>query len=176
MDLNMQDLASATQERSASPRSQTCVGELYRPENIIGNDDGSGNCYAKAFHTEGPDLADRVLENVRKEVERCNCLQGVQFTHSVSGGTGSGLTGLLLKTLYDYLDKGSKCILQTFTLVPAPGLSDVLIEPYNAALGLQDLLEYCHQVFFFDNIALNEICQKTLEMDVPKMQNLNNIV
>lgn len=72
----------------------------------------------------------QVLENVRKEVEKCECLQGVQFTHSISGGAGSGLTGLLLKTLYDYLDKGSKCILQSFTVVPSPGLTDVILEPY----------------------------------------------
>ena len=42
--------------------------DLYRPKNIIGNDESSGNCYAKAFHTEGPDLADRCLEMVRKEL------------------------------------------------------------------------------------------------------------
>lgn len=45
--------------------------DLYRPENIIGNDESSGNCYAKAFHTEGPDLADRCLEMVRKESLSC---------------------------------------------------------------------------------------------------------
>jgi len=50
--------------------------------------------------------------------------------HSISGGTGAGLTGLLLKTLYDYLDKGSKCVMQNFVLMPSPGVSDVLIEPY----------------------------------------------
>lgn len=167
VDLNMQDMQVITQDG---------LGSLYRPENVIGNDEGSGNCYAKAFHTEGPDLADRVLENVRKEVERCECLQGVQFTHSISGGTGSGLTGLLLKTLYDYLDKGSKCILQSFTLVPAPGISDVIIEPYNSALALQDLLEYCHQVFIFDNCALREICMKTEGKDTPRFEDMNNIV
>ena len=66
-----------------------------------------------------------------KQVERCNCLQGLQFCHSVSGGTGSGLTGLLLKTLYDYLDKGSKCIIQSFSLVPSPldRVSDLMMEP-----------------------------------------------
>jgi len=167
LDLNMHDLAMVT---------QAPLGDLYRPENIVGNDEGSGNCYAKAFHTEGPDLADRCLELVRKECEQCNCLQGVQFTHSLCGGAGSGLCGLVMKTLYDYLDKGSKCIMQNFTLVPAPGISDIVIENYNAALGLQDLLEYSNQVFFFDNTALTEICQKTLEQDVPSMQSLNNIV
>jgi len=167
VDLNMQDLAMI---------SQTKLGDLYKPDYIIGNDEGSANCYAKAFHTEGPDLADKCLETVRKEVERCNCLQGVQFCHSVSGGSGSGLTGLMLKTLYDYLDKGSKCILQSFAIVPSPGMADMLVEPYNAALGLQDLLEYCHQVFFFDNHQLIDICRKTLEKDVPKMMEMNNIV
>ena len=59
MDTNMGDLASIAQDKD--------VGDLYRPENIIGNDESCGNCYAKAFHTEGPDLADRCLEMVRKE-------------------------------------------------------------------------------------------------------------
>lgn len=82
----------------------------------------------------------------------------------------------MLKTLYDYLDKGSKCILQSFTVAPSPGMSDVALEPYNAALGLQDLLEYCHQVFFFDNHQLIDICRKTLEKEVPKLTEMNNIV
>lgn len=167
VDLNMSDLAAI---------SQTKLGDLFKPDNIIGNDEGSGNCYAKAFHTEGPDIADKCLETVRKESENCDCLQGVQFCHSVSGGTGSGLTGLMLKTLYDFLDKGSKCILQSFALVPSPGMADMLTEPYNAALGLQDLLEYCHQVFFFDNHQLQDICTKTLEKDVPKLMEMNNII
>ncbi|CAK9024426.1 unnamed protein product [Durusdinium trenchii] len=168
MDTNMGDLATVAQD----PR----IGDLYRPENIIGNDESSGNCYAKAFHTEGPDLADRCLEMVRKEVEKCNCLQGVQFTHSASGGTGTGLTGLVLKTLRDYLDRQSKCVMQSFVLAPAPGISDVVLEPYNSALCFQDLLEYTDQVFLFDNKALSEICQKALEQDMPKMADLNRVV
>eukprot|EP00928_Gymnodinium_smaydae_P087263 TRINITY_DN71548_c0_g1_i1.p1 TRINITY_DN71548_c0_g1~~TRINITY_DN71548_c0_g1_i1.p1 ORF type:complete len:520 (-),score=108.47 TRINITY_DN71548_c0_g1_i1:41-1600(-) len=167
LDLNMQDLYTVAQDK---------VADCYKPENIIGNDEGSGNCYAKAFHTEGPDLADRCLETVRKEAERCECLQGVQFVHSVSGGTGSGLTGLLMKTLYDYFDKQGKIIMQSFALVPAAGTQDVVVEPYNAALGLQDLLEYSDQVFVFDNSALTDIAMKTLELDLPKPNDLNNLV
>lgn len=168
MDTNLGDLASVAQD----PK----VGDLYRPENIIGNDESSGNCYAKAFHTEGPDLADRCLEMVRKEFEKCNCLQGVQFTHAACGGTGTGLTGLVLKTLRDYLDKQSKCVMQSFVLAPAPGMSEVVLEPYNSALCFQDLLEYTDQVFLFDNRALTEVCQKALEQDMPRMTDLNQVV
>ena len=152
------------------------MGDLYRPENIIGNDESCGNCYAKAFHTEGPDLADRCLEMVRKEVEKCHCLQGVQFIHSASGGTGSGLTGLVLKTLRDFLDKQSKCILQNFVLAPAPGISDIVLEPYNSALCFQDLFEYSDQVFLFDNKALAEICHRAQDIEMPKMADLNQVV
>lgn len=67
-------------------------------------------------------------------------------------------------------------MLQSFSVLPSPGVSDVLIEPYNAALALQDLLEYCHQVFVYDNKALSSICEKTLQIQVPKMKNLNNII
>jgi len=167
VDLNMQDLAMTIAGN---------LGHLYRPENLVGNDEGSGNCYAKAFHTEGPDLADACLEIVRKEAERCNCLQGVQFTHSVSGGAGSGLNGLIMKTLRDYLDRNSKCIMQSFTLMPAPGSSDIPVEPYNASLAMEDLLDHCDQCFFYDNTALTDICMRSQGISSPSMKNLNNVV
>lgn len=167
MDLNMQDLATLAADS---------IGDCFKPANIIGSDESSGNCYAKAFHTEGPDLADRCLETVRKEAERCNCMQGVQFVHSISGGAGSGLTGLLMKTLYDYLDKQGKVIMQSFCLAPAPKMCNIVTEPYNAALGMQDLLEYTDQVFLFDNMALSEICSKTLEQEMPKPKELNGLI
>lgn len=164
VDLNMQDLASIT----SGP-----LGHLYKPESIIGNDEGSSNCYAKAFHLQGADIADDVLELARKESERCNCLQGVQFTHSIAGGTGSGLTGLLLRTLREFL--GQSAIFQTFSLVPAPNVKDITLEPYNAALGFQDLDEV-DQCFLFDNFALQDIVQRTQGKAVPKQQDMNNIV
>ena len=61
---------SALLTRSPCFSRSDSLGSLYRPDNVIGNDEGSGNCYAKAFHTEGPDIADQVLENVRKEARR----------------------------------------------------------------------------------------------------------
>jgi len=166
-DLNMQDLDQVT---------RGSLGNLFRPEMIVANDEGSGNCYAKAFHTEGPDLADKILDLVRQEVEKCNCLQGIQFLHSMGGGTGSGLTGLLMKAVADYLDRGKKCIMQSVSTVPSPGFSDTVLEIYNASLALQDALEYCDQVFLHDNAALSNICQRTLEISSPKFDDMNTLV
>jgi tubulin beta len=45
----------------------------------------------KGHYTEGAELVDSVLDVVRKEAESCDCLQGFQLTHSLGGGTGSGM-------------------------------------------------------------------------------------
>ena len=51
---------------------------------------GAGNNWAKGHYTEGAELVDSVMEKVRKETEKCDCLQGFQLCHSLGGGTGSG--------------------------------------------------------------------------------------
>ena len=51
----------------------------------------------------GAELVDSVLDVVRKEAEVCDCLQGFQLTHSLGGGTGSGMGTLLLSKVCTYL-------------------------------------------------------------------------
>ena len=41
---------------------------------------------------------------------------------------------------------GCSEVMQSFVLAPAPGMSEVVLEPYNSALCFQDLLEYTDQV------------------------------
>ena len=54
------------------------------------------------FLCSGAELVDSVLDVVRKEAESCDCLQGFQLTHSLGGGTGSGMGTLLIsKIRYD---------------------------------------------------------------------------
>ena len=58
---------------------------------------------------------DSVLDVVRKEAESCDCLQGFQLTHSLGGGTGSGMGTLLIsKIREEYPDR----IMNTFSVVP----------------------------------------------------------
>lgn len=53
----------------------------------------------------------------RKEVESCDCLQGFQLTHSLGGGTGSGLGTLLISRIHEeYPDR----IMATYSIVPSP--------------------------------------------------------
>merc|ERR1712170_231576 len=107
-------------------------GQIFRPDNFVFGQSGAGNNWAKGHYTEGAELVDSVLDVVRKEAESCDCLQGFQLTHSLSGGTGSGMGTLLIsKIREEYPDR----IMNTFSVVPSPKVSDTVVEPYNATLS-----------------------------------------
>ena len=73
----------------------------------------AGNNWAKGHYTEGAELIDSVLDVVRKEAESCDCLQGFQITHSLGGGTGSGMGTLLIsKIREEYPDR----VMMTFSV------------------------------------------------------------
>ena len=71
-------------------------GQIFRPDNFVFGQSGAGNNWAKGHYTEGAELIDSVLDVVRKEAESSDCLQGFQVTHSLGGGTGSGMGTLLI--------------------------------------------------------------------------------
>jgi len=95
-------------------------GQIFRPDNFVFGQSGAGNNWAKGHYTEGAELVDSVLDVVRKEAESCDCLQGFQLTHSLGGGTGSGMGTLLIsKIREEYPDR----IMNTFSVVPSPKVS-----------------------------------------------------
>ena len=88
-------------------------GQLFRPDNFVFGQTGAGNNWAKGHYTEGAELVDSILDVVRKEAESCDCLQGFQITHSLGGGTGSGMGTLLIsKIREEYPDR----IMLTFSV------------------------------------------------------------
>jgi tubulin beta len=91
------------------------------------------------------------MDVVRKEAENCDCLQGFQLTHSLGGGTGSGMGTLLIsKIREEYPDR----MMATFSVVPSPKVSDTVVEPYNATLSVHQLVENSDLTFCIDNEAL----------------------
>merc|ERR1712037_1033475 len=104
----------------------------------MGGQTGAGNNWAKGHYTEGAELIDSVLDVVRKEAESCDCLQGFQLTHSLGGGTGAGMGTLLIsKAREEYPDR----IMETFSIIPSPKVSDTVVEPYNAVLSTKEVDE-----------------------------------
>merc|ERR1711897_49670 len=107
------------------------------------------------------ELIDSVLDVVRKEAESCDCLQGFQVCHSLGGGTGSGMGSLLISKIREEYPDRMTC---TFSVVPSKKASNVVVEPYNTILSIQQLIEKANERFILDNEALNDICTNTLKL------------
>jgi len=163
------DLEPGTSEMiKASP-----IGAMFKPDNFIFGASGAGNNWAKGHYTEGAEVIDEVLDVVRREAESCDCPQGFQITHSLGGGTGSGLGTLLLLKIRDaYPDR----ITATFSVYPSPKVSDVVVEPYNATLSIHQLLENSDETFVIDNEALFNISHNVLQQSQPKFPDLNFVI
>uniref|UniRef100_A0A2I3HF62 Tubulin beta chain n=1 Tax=Nomascus leucogenys TaxID=61853 RepID=A0A2I3HF62_NOMLE len=148
-------------------------GQIFRPDNFIFGQCGAGNNWAKGHYTEGAELMESVMDVARKEAESCDCLQGFQLTHSLGGGTGSGMGTLLLsKIREEYPDR----IINTFSILPSPMVSDTVVEPYNATLSVHQLIENADETFCIDNEALYDICSRTLKLPTPTYGDRNHLV
>jgi len=155
-----------------SIRSGT-YGSLFRPDNFIFGQSGAGNNWAKGHYTEGAELVDEIMECIRKEAESCDVLQGFQVTHSMGGGTGSGMGTLLVsKVKEEYPDR----IISTYSVIPSPKVSDTVVEAYNATLSIHQLVENADQCYALDNEALYDICCRTLKIANPTYSDLNYLI
>ena len=81
-------------------------------------------------------------------------------------------TLLLTKLREEYPDR----ILSTFSIVPSPKVSDTVVEPYNATLSVNYLVESADEVYCIDNEALYDICFRTLKLTCPTYGDLNHLV
>nr|XP_027780936.1 tubulin beta-2A chain-like [Marmota flaviventris] len=146
-------------------------GQIFRPDNFVFGQSCAGNNRAKGHYTEGAELGD--LVPVRKESESCDCLQGFQLTHSLGGGTGSGMGTLLISRIgEEYPDR----IMNTFSVMPSPKVSDTVVESYNATLSVHQLVENTDETYSIDNEALYDICFRTLKLTTPTYGDLNHLV
>ncbi|SCU87357.1 LADA_0E03532g1_1 [Lachancea dasiensis] len=147
--------------------------ELFHPEQLISGKEDAANNYARGHYTVGRELLDDILDRIRKISDQCDGLQGFLFTHSLGGGTGSGLGSLLLEQLS--IDYGKKSKLE-FAVYPAPQVSTSVVEPYNTVLTTHTTLEHADCTFMVDNEAIYDMCKKNLDISRPSLSNLNNLI
>ena len=78
----------------------------------------------------------------------------------------------LLQIREEYPDR----IMNTYSVVPSPKVSDTVVEPYNATLSVHQLVENTDETYCIDNEALYDICFRTLKLTTPTYGDLNHLV
>ncbi|KAF6207213.1 hypothetical protein GE061_018453 [Apolygus lucorum] len=126
-------------------------GRLLQRGAAVSGRESTNGLYTCAKRQSGPEMAPTVMENVRKLTEAENgSPEGFLFTHSMAGGTGSGLTADMMDRLKEEYPKSNQVQLAVF---PEQELKskDSLFGFYNAGLMLKDTLDDPRTVILVDN-------------------------
>jgi tubulin epsilon len=135
------------QETMRSP-----LGVLFDNTQFVMDVYGAGNNFAHGHYHYGPQYRDKFEEGIRKNVEECDSLSNFFVTHSLGGGTGSGVGSYivsLLHDLYPEIYRYSACVLPSED-------NDVVTSPYNSVLSIDQLVQHADCVFPIDNAALQK--------------------
>ncbi|CAF4852595.1 unnamed protein product [Pieris macdunnoughi] len=146
---------------------------LFNPKSLLtGKEDAASN-FARGYFGVGREMINVALDRIRLAAEDCSHLQGFILFRSFGGGTGSGFTALLLENIAREYGKLSKI---EFAVYPAPRMSPVIVEPYNAVLTSHACMNTEDVCFIFDNEALYDILARSLEVPRPTYTNLNRLI
>ena len=148
------------------------MSELFDEGSIIRKLPGAANNWARGYNVEGERVIDQIMNTIDSAVEKTKSLQGFLITHSIGGGSGSGLGSLIIERLRQAYPKKK---IFTFSVVPSPLISDAAVEPYNAVLSLQKIRENADCAVLLDNEALFRIAKTRLQRS-PNYMDLNHIV
>lgn len=105
---------------------------LYHPEQLISGKEDASNNFARGYYTIGKNLHESINKRLRTLAEHCASPQGIMIFNSVGGGTGSGLSSLILEELPDDFKNKSKI---SFNIFPSPQISTTIVEPYNCMIN-----------------------------------------
>ena len=150
--------------------------DLFNPENVFvaREGGGAGNNWASGYR-QAEENGEVLLDMVDREADNSDSLEGFVLTHSIAGGTGSGMGSFFLERLNDHYPKK---LLQTYSVFPnwEEDQSDVVVQPYNSILTLKRLAVNADCVVVVDNTALNRIAVDRLRIPNPSVHHINSLV
>ncbi|KAK6046506.1 Tubulin/FtsZ family, GTPase domain protein [Cooperia oncophora] len=156
---------------------------LFNPDNIYmsAHGGGAGNNWASGYG-QGGEVYEQIMDIIERESENSDQMDGFLFTHSVSGGTGSGMGSLILEKIRDRFPKK---VIQTYSVFANhEDTSDVIVHPYNSVLSMERLIDFPGQEFDYvinhvvviDNAALNRLAAGKFETQQPTFDHINSLV
>lgn len=145
-----------TEEGVINQLMKSELSELFNNKHFIKGVSGAGNNWAHGNFEYGPYYKESILKQISSLLEECDSPQCFMFTHSIGGGTGSGLGTYIIKTLSEEYPE-----LYRFSATVFPSEDDdVITSPYNSILSLNELIEYSDCVMPIDNQSLIDICNQ----------------
>jgi tubulin alpha len=146
---------------------------LFNSNYLISGKEDASNNFARGRYTVGREYSEECLETIRKMTENCESLQGFLLFNSIGGGTGSGHTSSIIESLSRDYCKRPKLGFQIF---PSKNISTSVVEPYNAVLASQYLIDHSDISVILDNQSLYSISSNKLNIERPGYPNINSLI
>jgi len=128
----------------------------YSPDQQFYYNSGSGNNWAFGYNVLGPKFKDMIANKIRKEVEKCDSLDGFVVMMSIAGGTGSGVGSYYLNELRENYSRAT--IINPYVLPYSQG--EVAVQYYNSILSLANMSCSSDVCLSLHNNYLHEVCSK----------------
>lgn len=132
---------------------------------------GSGNNWARGYHTYGAQVRETALELIRKETEQCDFFGGFLLLQSMAGGTGAGLGAYVAQVLRD---EYSHAPLVNHCVWPYES-GEVIVQSYNTLLTASSLLDSSDGIIIAQNEELHKTCVKQLGLERPTFEDMNAV-
>lgn len=138
---------------------------VFNQKNILYTQNGRGNNWALGYSADyreendlegDSSLHDRVMEALRREAEAADFFLGTVMTHSLAGGTGSGLGSRLLE---DYRDSFDKSYLMTVSIWPSMH-GETPLQHYNSCFTLAHIQQNADVALNFHNDTILKALNK----------------
>ncbi|KAH1001704.1 tubulin alpha-1 chain [Dendroctonus ponderosae] len=146
---------------------------LFHPDGLLSGKEDAANNYARGCYGVGKEMLDLALDRTRLLADDCHSLQGFILFRAFGGGTGSGFTSAFLEALRSDYRKSS---VLDFSVYPAPHISPIIVEPYNAVLTTNGCIENQDVCFVMDNEAVYDILDRKLDTPRPTYTNPNRLL
>ncbi|XP_060518313.1 tubulin alpha-1A chain-like [Cylas formicarius] len=146
---------------------------LFHPDTLLTGKEDAANNYARGRYGVGAEMLDLALDRTRLVADDCSSLQGFIVYRAFGGGTGSGFTTSFLEHLHEDYRKIS---VLDFSVYPAPHISPIIVEPYNAVLTTNGCIEHEDVCFIMDNEAVYDILDRKLDTPRPTYTNPNRLL
>ena len=125
--------------------------QLLRPNNTFSDFPGCGGCFAKGL-ASAESFIDKIMENVRVEIERTDCCMGFMLVHSLCGGTGSGYGSRITQELKSFYPE---MFLVNVAVLPFK-TGENPIQSYNVVLAVDKLQQYSDMIVLVENSVVGQ--------------------
>ncbi|CAG9329462.1 unnamed protein product [Blepharisma stoltei] len=124
------------------------LNPYFSPDDFV-KIESAGNNWGKGYY--GSEVDEYIIDLAKSKTEACDSLQGFEISHSLGGGSGSGLTSRVIEMLKDEFPEILICM---HTIFPYSGMGDCLVEPYNVTLSFPYLHMPKNVIFAIQNERL----------------------